>query len=405
MTSRVRQATLETSLGLLLAVGAVDASQLSPSWTAEVLLIGASVLTALMAISSGVLSRASLAATPVRWYLMWLAWAAGTAIFAPGGPEPILYVAHYTVIIAGVICVFGVGGEIGLARTAIIGFVAFVGLSLVAAFTQLGPELARDGDRLALLSLEANQLVRIAGIAFLACLYMATMGLRAGSRSQVGVGAIVGLGALVAIYLGDSRTGTVALAAAFATFAVSVAPRHVRPAIALSGVAIAVGALVLAVNVAGGLLELGEVVETSISRDPAQVESEISSLNGRLQIWPEVLGEVAEQPIGGHGLGNDRTVLAGLWADGRLGWPAQHTHNLALQVLLTTGIVGLALLGSGIIATLARALSAEHPFGSSILVLVLVDGISEAAIRVPSFGWFALCGAAALTAGRQLPQS
>ncbi len=335
-----------------------------------------------------------------RWLVLWLAWAAGTAVFSPTGSQAVWWVALFAVVAGAVIAIHDSNGELGLARTLLGGFVVFVAISLAARALDPATNLGSPGDRLSLLALEANQLVRIAGAAALGSAYLALTGMRSASMGRIASGVLGGVACLAVVYAGGSRTGTAALVLSLIVFAIALAPQPRQRTIAVAGLALGAAALAVGLFVAGGLSPLVGNFEAIASRESESAldqSREIQSLNGRLEIWPEIIEEANLVPVTGYGIGSDRDIVTTLYAQGRIGWLAQHTHNLFLQVLLTTGYVGLMLMAAALVSAAARSFSGS-PLGPALLVLILVDGISEAAIRVPAFGWFSLL-AAAVVAG------
>lgn len=366
----------------------------------EIGIVAGAIGCALSVAGSPHLNRTSLFRPPLRWIALWLAWTAGTALFAPTGPDTLLTVGVFVVLAGSVVCIHGESGEMGLAQTLLLAFACFVGLSVLVSVTDSSFELSTVGGRISLLALEANQLARAAGVAAIASLHILLTGLRRRSLFSVVVGAIGVLSGCGFIVLGQSRTGGAALVGAAAVFAMALVPYSKRLIIVTVGAAALVAVLGLGVVWAGGSDSFYEKFQSAASRHeiPEAQGRDIQSLNGRIGIWSEILTEAAREPVSGYGLGNDTEVITLLYADGRSAWRAEHTHSLFLQILLTTGVAGLILMGTALASIAARAFDANSPLGPALLVLVLVDGISEAVIREPSFGWFALVAAAAVVA-------
>lgn len=395
-----RQNGVELSAAFLVAFGAIDDSRLSSDVLVTVGLgLSAFVCIALVA-GANHLQLRQISKPPLRWFALWLAWAAGSSVFAPTGPSAVLTAGLFAVVAATAIYIYGESGELGLARTLMGAFAIFVVLSVLSKAMDSSVSLGFRGDRLSLLALEANQLVRMAALAALSSACFLLHGARSRSTTRVIAGSIAIVACLAVVVAGQSRTGSAALLTSAVVFAISLAPLAKRRVIAAVGAVSLVLVLGIALAAAGSFADLFGEFESVASREDDSIDQtrEIQSLNGRLEIWPEVFSEAAEQPISGYGLGNDRLVVTQLYAEGRIGWLAQHSHNLLLQVLLTTGFVGLVLMLVAFVSTSARAFDANSPLGPALLVLVLIDGITEAAIRVPSFGWFALMAAAAVAA-------
>ncbi len=135
----------------------------------------------------------------------------------------------------------------------------------------------------------------------------------------------------------------------------------------------------------------GESINRSLSRSTEEPTNELRTLNGRTVLWPEVVDVALERPVTGIGLGRDRTVVSRFRAEGRVGWDAEHTHSLPLHVWLTTGVPGLVAVLSSLgwlaFRTWAAPDSLERTLTLGTLAVVIVDGIVEPTLRVPSFAW------------------
>lgn len=71
-----------------------------------------------------------------------------------------------------------------------------------------------------------------------------------------------------------------------------------------------------------------------------QSREELEGLSGRASNWSQVLGDIPKSPVGGHGY-SMATTTGKLWREGRL---VRYTaHNLLLNVISGTGIVGVIL--------------------------------------------------------------
>jgi O-antigen ligase len=114
-----------------------------------------------------------------------------------------------------------------------------------------------------------------------------------------------------------------------------------------SRVVFAAGLAAVAIMAAGASMMLRIQQE----RVDAQVAAGLMR-DPRLALWSEVVERIGERPVLGYGFGRGmlRTALRKDLHDGSL-W---HSHNLALDAALQTGMVGLLLLGALLILTLRR---------------------------------------------------
>lgn len=310
----------------------------------------------------------------------WIAWAI-LGFVIHGGADVAVVVIGFPVLAAGAQRVVIDYGSLGVARL----LAAAVSLHLcgAAAVTALTSAEAFDDGRLHLLSLEPNELARIAAIGTLGGLWLL------GSKAQIDIligMAATGLGS-TALLLTVSRTSILGL---FVAAAVIIAhSAHKRLA------ALALGA---------GLLFF--VVPLSVRAQPAEFgpaaavaersSQDVVNLGGRSVLWPLVIDKIKESPTYGIGIGNDRAAVNTL----KVGWDPQHTHNLLLHLTLTTGLLGAFILVSAIVTTLTRASIHRHGLALSLIVFVVLNGVSEPVIRTPSVAWFALSASVFLTMDR-----
>ncbi|MBT9488960.1 MAG: O-antigen ligase family protein [Rubrivivax sp.] len=111
--------------------------------------------------------------------------------------------------------------------------------------------------------------------------------------------------------------------------------------------------------------------------------NEITTLTGRTDIWAAVIGLIREAPLLGHGFASTRELLPAAWWTA-YGWTTTSAHNLWLQVAVTTGFVGLALLLLGQLAWAWQALHRPQPARDAVFVFVLVIGLLESSAGGPS---------------------
>lgn len=111
--------------------------------------------------------------------------------------------------------------------------------------------------------------------------------------------------------------------------------------------------------------------------------SEIATLTGRTDIWAAVIGLIREAPLLGHGFASTRELLPAAWWTA-YGWTTTSAHNLWLQVAVTTGAIGLAVLLLGQLTWAWRALQRPQPIRDAAFVFVLVIGLLESSAGGPS---------------------
>ena len=102
-----------------------------------------------------------------------------------------------------------------------------------------------------------------------------------------------------------------------------------------------------------------------------------ATLTGRTGIWSTLLPIAMERPLLGHGFG-------GFWTTSRrLLYPYHHSHNGYLEILLTTGFVGLVLISIFLLSSCRKAigeLSQDLSWGAlwiSFLLAIVIHNITE----------------------------
>lgn len=241
------------------------------------------------------------------------------------------------------------------------------------------PALTEEG-RLVLLAYEPNHLARIAALGAVAAVSLA---LNAG-RSWIHLAAWpVVVACSVAVLLTQSRTGAAAMAFAIAVPVI----RATRPRLTLVLVAVAM----LTVGAIGVSGLAGPVVET-ISRTGDRSLADIRTGNGRTELWPAVIQAWMDTPFVGVGPGTDFAVVSEMRREGEIGWHAEHSHSLLLHVLMTSGAAGTVAFVGAIWAGLISGWRRANPWPLALLVLVGVDGLSEAVLSTPGPAWLVIAG-------------
>lgn len=176
----------------------------------------------------------------------------------------------------------------------------------------------------------------------------------------------MGFAALACIVLSQSRTAAVALVGAIA---ILLLVERIGRLIAASVVALVCAMLIFSVD-----LNLAELA-AKISRSGRV--SDVVTLTGRTEIWSFIWGEIEKSPWFGYGYSSTRVLLPQLYRT-FWGWTPAHAHNMWLQTWFVSGIVGVALLSTVIVAQFRYWLQSRDTISLAFLVFVFVMGLTEA---------------------------
>ncbi len=171
--------------------------------------------------------------------------------------------------------------------------------------------------------------------------------------------------AVSCLVLSDSRTSTLALIAAFGFYLL-----RRRPVSAFI-VAVAAGftSLVL-LNMDVPWQELMRYV-TRTGRI-----SEMTTLTGRTDIWYATWNAFLERPLLGYGYGSTKILLPEVYRN-FWGFTVSQAHNLYLQTLVTTGVVGLALVLMAFLRQIIGYITHPQPFSAFVVIYMMAYGLTE----------------------------
>jgi O-antigen ligase len=338
-------------------------------------------------------------------WVVFIAWLAITGLSAPN----LLYseVALSTVVLVLLFFLAIVGkldrvaiGEAILFGAAVISAASIVGYFLVPNTARLwiwdpaGFVLVRS-DRLVGFTSHANAIGGLAAFGLLA------WGLfcRDAPRSGRWLRRAAGLLCLTALVMSGSRTSAAAMLAALALNELFRLYDRAR----LTGVVAALGGAVI-VAISGLLLISESGFSLNILARSGDV-TDVSTLAGRTQIWAASLELAAQKPLFGWGYASSAYIVPQL--SNKIGFAVGQPHNLGIQVLLTSGIVGLGLFLLAVTVSIWSAMKTNSRGALCLLAWVLIGGLTESqgfvAIVDLSFGSLAL--AVALTAQASREQS
>lgn len=102
---------------------------------------------------------------------------------------------------------------------------------------------------------------------------------------------------------------------------------------------------------------------------------EITSFTGRTEIWHAVLQLASASPWMGYGYASSVFVLPEHAS--QIGFTTSHAHNLVLQLLLTTGMIGVLLFVLSVLSVLVRATAQRDRVVFAMMLFVLFNGVTE----------------------------
>lgn len=111
---------------------------------------------------------------------------------------------------------------------------------------------------------------------------------------------------------------------------------------------------------------------------------EITSATGRTHIWETAIRLIQERPLTGWGYTSSKEILP-LHAH-EIGHAPQSTHNLYLQMLFSMGIPGLAVFLAMFMVKFFYAMKFNDFFKVTILIFLLLHGLTESTIFVGMAG-------------------
>lgn len=106
---------------------------------------------------------------------------------------------------------------------------------------------------------------------------------------------------------------------------------------------------------------------------------ELITLTSRTDIWQFVLEKVRESPLIGHGYASSRVLISSGFAS-KWGWTTGSSHNMLLQNLLTTGIIGTIFVLFLLIRQAKQMFSDPSPFSDLIFIFIFINGLTEAIV-------------------------
>ena len=306
---------------------------------------------------------------PAAWGLLFGLWALVTVPFAVDKPRAMVAcLALWSVLLFAPAVLLRLGGR----RTVLAlltGVLLLLAGSWITFFVvpELGVTISADDDlegctRLAGLHHPNGN----GGLAALALALLLALGVTRALRWRW---LLAPLGFSVAtLWLAGSRT------AGLTAFAVLAAAGLSQLSVKARGILICWTIVLAAIGLGWGIDTQSLASQASRTGDPR----EIYTLTGRTELWGHFIDEIRSSPLIGYGYGCSLYVTAEVPTGGT--WIAMHGHNLFLDVMLATGVVGGLLVAAMFLAQLGGLLMRPQLVVDLLLVLVLVSGIAEAVL-------------------------
>ena len=154
--------------------------------------------------------------------------------------------------------------------------------------------------------------------------------------------------------------------------------------------------LMIGVAVVGGLASL--VLSAAFFAVGEQIErGNPTSISGRTDIWPVAVGQILNRPILGHGMGSEEAVFIQAAFDGELDFLAGTTHSMYLSVWLSGGLIGFILLATAMVSAWRRRRNVD-PWVVAPLITVMITGLTEAIVHIPTPSFLVMSGSIAAIA-------
>lgn len=185
---------------------------------------------------------------------------------------------------------------------------------------------------------------------------------------------------LLALWLADARGPSIALMVALVAMIVVWLKRN------------SVRATVLMLVVSTGLAIALLFQERLLKPLGFFLTDDIYTLNSRTELWSKAFVYVTQQPLIGSGYYSGRYLLMKEFS-----W-AGHAHNSFIEVLLTTGLIGLIVLGIYLASLVKTVITSGNHFLLGVLVYVLIQGMLNPLLFTPGVPMFVLT-IAVLSAG------
>jgi len=176
---------------------------------------------------------------------------------------------------------------------------------------------------------------------------------------------ITGISALACIGLSWSRTSMIAL-----TVSIGLIVMRKRVKLSLWLVTLLSGALLILVVTDFNWDNLVRLVSRRGSLQ------EIMTLTGRTAIWDFIWREFLNSPILGYGYGSTKLLMP-MGFHTSMGWTSTSAHNMLLQTLVTTGLIGAVLVTVVLLVQARYFVKRPNDIADALFIYVLVSGIFE----------------------------
>jgi O-antigen ligase len=301
-------------------------------------------------------------------WILFLFWLLATAAISPY--PTYTFVSAFTVFACVLFCayIFSIFDPVSVFATIVVAIILFCLVSIVVYFA-----IPEFGHYVYWVNQERFVSPRLSGIAgsannmaLIAAFALVVTGLYARDFHRMNrlivPASVLACGA--ALLMTNSRTPlAMTLIIVFATYVLSW--RRLYAAVFLISVVLLLVAAVLPFG--------QEMLLKSVSRSGDV--GEVTSFTGRTEIWYAVLKLAELQPLTGYGYASSVFILPQHTND--IGFPTSHAHNLILQLLFTTGWIGVALFTLSVVGVIVRASLHRDRTTFCMMAFVLLNGITE----------------------------
>jgi len=130
--------------------------------------------------------------------------------------------------------------------------------------------------------------------------------------------------------------------------------------------------------------------------DVYQREAADGPLNGRDILWGYAAELIADSPLSGHGMMAGESIWKAAFVAGVVDFAGGSAHNMIIDVTVGGGLIGLGLLVAALVVITRRLWARRSSVGLSLMLLVILAGLTESLVHRPGLTHWVLGALVAL---------